>query len=137
MKTLHLPLIKKWFDMIQSGDKIEEYREIKGYWASRFLLYQGERKKLCWWKGFLHMKGYEVLKNHLDDISFVKFDSIKFVNGYGSHLPNFFIEVKQLKISTGLNEWGAEDGKYYFTFVLGEKIDSRWFITDPLAGYDN
>lgn len=137
MKTLHLPLIKKWFDMIQSGDKIEEYREIKGYWASRFLLYQGERKCLDWWKGFLHLKGYDVLKNHLDDISFVKFDSIKFTNGYGATLPNFLIEVKELKISTGKNEWGAQPDRYYFTFVLGEKIDSRWFITDPLAGYDN
>lgn len=29
MKTLHLVLKKRWFDMILSGEKKEEYREIK------------------------------------------------------------------------------------------------------------
>lgn len=38
MKILHLTLKKKWFDMIASGEKKEEYREIKPYWASRLLL---------------------------------------------------------------------------------------------------
>lgn len=33
---LTLPIKKKWFDMIKSGEKKEEYREIKPYYASRF-----------------------------------------------------------------------------------------------------
>lgn len=33
---LILPLKKKWFDMIASGEKKEEYREIKEYWRTRF-----------------------------------------------------------------------------------------------------
>lgn len=36
MKVLHLTLKKKWFDMIASGEKKEEYREIKPYWQKRF-----------------------------------------------------------------------------------------------------
>ena len=35
MKVLHLTLKKKWFDMILSGEKKEEYREIKPYWIKR------------------------------------------------------------------------------------------------------
>ena len=35
MKILHLTLKKKWFDMILSGEKKEEYREIKEYWNAR------------------------------------------------------------------------------------------------------
>jgi len=35
MKILHLTLKKKWFDMILSGEKTEEYREIKPYWTKR------------------------------------------------------------------------------------------------------
>lgn len=35
MRVLHMTLKKKWFDMIASGEKKEEYREIKPYWASR------------------------------------------------------------------------------------------------------
>ena len=33
---LTLPIKGKWFDMILSGEKREEYREIKPYWISRF-----------------------------------------------------------------------------------------------------
>jgi hypothetical protein len=32
---LHLVLKKKWYDMISSGEKKEEYREIKPYWIKR------------------------------------------------------------------------------------------------------
>lgn len=35
-KMLILPIKKRWFDMIRSGEKTEEYREIKPYWATRF-----------------------------------------------------------------------------------------------------
>lgn len=33
---LTLPIKKKWFDMILSGEKKEGYREIKPYYTSRF-----------------------------------------------------------------------------------------------------
>lgn len=32
MKTIHLILRYRWFDMIASGEKIEDYREIKPYY---------------------------------------------------------------------------------------------------------
>ena len=35
MKVLHLTLKKEWFDMIASGVKKEEYRELKDYWKKR------------------------------------------------------------------------------------------------------
>lgn len=35
--TLFLILTKKWFDMIASGEKKEEYREIKPYWTKRLI----------------------------------------------------------------------------------------------------
>lgn len=34
---LILPIKKKWFDMILSGEKKEEYREIKPYWHYRLI----------------------------------------------------------------------------------------------------
>ena len=33
--TLFLPLKKEWYDMIESGVKLEEYREIKDFWFKR------------------------------------------------------------------------------------------------------
>ena len=35
MNILNLTLKKKWFDMILSGEKKHEYREIKPYWTKR------------------------------------------------------------------------------------------------------
>jgi len=35
--TLHLTLKKKWFDMIFSGEKKEEYRDIKPYYNLRLI----------------------------------------------------------------------------------------------------
>lgn len=32
-KVLTLTIDKQWFDMVVSGEKKEEYRIIKGYWA--------------------------------------------------------------------------------------------------------
>jgi hypothetical protein len=36
-RVLHLTLKRQWFDMIASGVKREEYREIKPYWNKRLL----------------------------------------------------------------------------------------------------
>ena len=35
MRILHLTLKRKWFDLIASGKKTEEYRSDKRYWISR------------------------------------------------------------------------------------------------------
>jgi hypothetical protein len=37
MKTLHLTLKRRWFDLIASGQKREEYREVKPYWTVRLV----------------------------------------------------------------------------------------------------
>ena len=36
--TLTLSLKRKWFDLIKSGVKLEEYREYNGYWGARFFV---------------------------------------------------------------------------------------------------
>lgn len=40
MKILHLPLKAKWYDMIERGEKPEDYREIKPYWEKRLIDYK-------------------------------------------------------------------------------------------------
>lgn len=40
MKILELPLKKEWYDMIECGEKREEYREVKPYWEKRLLDYK-------------------------------------------------------------------------------------------------
>ena len=36
MNILDLPLKAIWYNMIESGEKKEEYREHNSYWAKRF-----------------------------------------------------------------------------------------------------
>lgn len=57
-KVLHLAVSKKWFDLIASGAKREEYREIKPYWEKRLLDYKALREYAE--KNFkeLHIKKY-------------------------------------------------------------------------------
>lgn len=90
MNALHLVLKKKWFDLIKSGQKTEEYREIKPYWEKR-------------------------LKDK-------NFDCICFKNGYSAEAPKFYIELKDINIDVGKEEWGAEKGKKYFVLKLGKII---------------
>lgn len=50
METLDLVLKGKWFDMIQSGIKREEYREIKSYWTKR--LFNKEYSQVKFRRGY-------------------------------------------------------------------------------------
>lgn len=36
-KVLNLVVANKWYDMIASGEKNEEYRTIKAYWINRLV----------------------------------------------------------------------------------------------------
>lgn len=98
-KILRLTLKKKWFDMILSGEKKEEYREIKEYWISR----------LCYDKVLRRTK---------------YFDSVIFKNGYGRNAPSVEVKVHGIIESYGKEEWGAEKGKQYFIILLGKILSS-------------
>lgn len=49
-KILHLTLKKKWFDMILSGEKTDEYREIKPYWTKRLI--PKKHTHICFTNGY-------------------------------------------------------------------------------------
>lgn len=83
---LILPIKKKWFDMIKSGEKEEEYREIKPYWTSRFTHHL--RKTI-----FNTYAGHVVFKN-----------------GYKENSPAIRCVV-EIRKGTGKEEWGAEKRK--------------------------
>ena len=93
---LILPIKKKWFDMILSGEKKEEYREIKQYYDTRF--------KNVW--------GY-----HPDywDVQCL----VCFRNGYSNNSPSFNAWCS-LRIGCGEPEWGAEPNKKYYVLTIHE-----------------
>lgn len=99
---LTLPIKKKWFDMIKSGEKKEEYREIKPYWTKRFCnaLYDLELGNST--KTIYKGQGTVVLQN-----------------GYQKNAPRIkcFVELRQ---DYGKEEWGAIHPltKYYVLKIL-------------------
>lgn len=71
MKILHLTLKKKWFDLIASGEKKEEYREPKPYWSKRFIA----------------------------DGHIILYDEIHFRNGYSKNAPWMRVEWDGLHLT--------------------------------------
>jgi hypothetical protein len=114
MKILHLTLKKKWFDMIDSGKKKEEYREIKPYWVSR-LVYsfnpeKEERDYTFYWKGMLFS---------MDEP--VHYDAIQFKNGYSKDAPTILIECKGIENGYSNPKW-ADSYVPSFVIKLGKKL---------------
>jgi len=113
MKTLHLNLKRKWFDMILSGEKKEEYRDRTQYWEKRLI------------------KRYSTIGWPYTTVGFNWIDAIIFSNGYAKNRDQFTIEFKGAVIREGKEEWGAEKGKKYFVLKLGDVIHTNTGVTDP------
>ena len=90
---LHLPLKSEWYNLIESGIKKEEYREIKPYWI----------KRLC-----------------TTDSNFKHYDKVKFSYGYTKKTMTFLIE--KISKGKGRKEWGAMDDEV-FIITLGNRVE--------------
>jgi hypothetical protein len=95
MKTLHLILTKKWFNMIKSGEKPEEYRIINKYWRRRIGEYCFPSKQ----------KGY---------------DTVTFHEGYTNITMTF--ELKIITVGPGRTDWGAPKNDDVYILHLGERL---------------
>lgn len=129
MKTLDLVLRRKWFDMIASGEKTEEYREIKPYWIKR-LLEQIDERGRCYYKAEDFDDDYD---NSCEQfiippdvraglVKFKDFDKVTFHLGYAKNRPSMTFSIKEIVCDEGKEEWGALPGEYYFVIKLGERL---------------
>lgn len=105
---LILPIKRKWFDMIVSGEKKEEYRDIKPYYESRLLTLFG-----C-----IIVNG-KLLQNIMPEIAREPEQEIMFRNGYSKNSP-CCLALCRLRIGKGRPEWGAEPDKSYFILKILE-----------------
>ena len=93
MKTLSLVLKKKWYDMIDSGAKKEEYREITSYWKKR-----------------------------MNNCRVRQYKTVTFYLGYAKNRPSMTFALDRIMIDKGNYKWGAEPGKLYFVIKLGKRL---------------
>lgn len=126
MKTLHLPLKKEWYDMIESGVKTEEYRELKPFWANR-LLYSVPLGVKEYWESVLQ-RAREFSEKHpfvtlhkslIVDYGTRGYTHVKFSYGYTKRTMTF--KINEITIGKGNKDWGAPD-KDVFIINLGERI---------------
>lgn len=116
MKTLSLVLKKKWYDMIASGEKTEEYREIKPYWIKRLIEERDpschdDYKKITSLRAEFLSDRAIMLQYYLEEglVRYKDFDTVTF-------------QIKDIAISRGRTKWGAEDGEDYFVIELGKRL---------------
>lgn len=123
-KILHLTLKKKWFDMILSGEKKEEYREIKPFWINRLVdEIRFEDKERPGW--FFCKVGMATMETA------IHYDKIIFRNGYSKDAPTMTVEC--LDITTGLAKFKWADGYKGVVFIikLGNILETKNLITNP------
>jgi hypothetical protein len=96
-RVLHLTLKKKWFDMIASGEKKEEYREIKPFWIKRM--------KYDFWPGR-------------------QYDIVRFKNGYAKNAPSMDVELINIGIGKAKPEWSDNWQGDVFIIQLGKILNS-------------
>lgn len=116
MKTLHLPLKAKWYEMIESGVKTEEYREKKPHWIKRFAKiyparYRGLFNSCVEKNDFTPLLGKVVTPT----CKFVKFY-------YGYTRRTMIFEFLHITLDKGKSEWGAPN-EYVFIIKLGKRYD--------------
>lgn len=116
MATLTLPLKRKWFDMIKSGEKKEEYREIK----PRYIGILFNRREMLETMGLCSASAFNA--EHMPKpLMFSKhFDKLVFTLGYpkaDDTERRLVFKNPKIRIGTGRPEWGAEPGKHYFVIT--------------------
>jgi hypothetical protein len=101
--TLHLVLAYKWYDMIERGVKLEEYREVTPYWEKRIWGKRPCIRKVAFQKGY---------KKNAPTMIF-EIASIMEVNKkHDKHYKSYFVLSPN---------WGY-NGKDCYIIRLGERI---------------
>lgn len=114
MGIITLTLKKEWFDMILSGEKKEEYRDIKPYWVRRLIgNWHQYNDKSVFYKG--------------DYIMPFGVTAITFKNGYGKDVPQFTVEWTGLEVKEPNPNWVpvGDTGKLFFVLKLGRIISTN------------
>ena len=135
MKVLHLTLKKKWFDMIASGEKTEEYREVTNFilprlieleepfhLADAYILYHSVREAFWFSVGYRRTKELALEFIFSMCAKWKSYDAVTFINGYRKDSKRITVKFLGVEYKEGREDWGAEAGNKYFVIKLGERL---------------
>lgn len=98
-KVLTLTVSKQWFDMVVSGKKTEEYREIKGYWTVRLYdVFAKNTTKYLMDKKISGDIDYLKLKIRCNHFIAKPYTHVLFINGYRNDSPRIEKEIVSITI---------------------------------------
>lgn len=114
MKTLDLVLTYKWYDMIASFEKKEEYREVTDYWIKRICkvvqnIPKHHKTKFCDF-------GCNCFNSHCANDVPTYINAIRFHRGYSK--TTMLRMVDFINIGYGRPEWGAPDHQTFIFHLL-------------------
>lgn len=119
-KVLHLPLKKEWYELIECGTKLEEYREIKPFWIKRFFIHADGRRIKDSEAEYFANDIYALFRAvGAGEIEHINYTHVEFSYGYTKRTMRF--EVKHIFIGRGRVVWGAPINDV-FIIELGERI---------------
>lgn len=109
-KLLTLSVSKEWFEMIQAGEKNEEYREIKPYWVARLLQNNSNIVDVQYLASGLAGRT-DLLKGYIDAHRIVlkPYTHVLFINGYGNDKPRVEKEIESISIGKPKNGWCPDE----------------------------
>ena len=127
-KVLVLPLKEKWYRMIESGIKTEEYRELTPYWCNR-ILYDCPLGIDGYWNNVLGNSEYfnkehpYVTLHHIliGEYGTRGYTHVEFTLGYpkkGDTSRRMLKEIDSIKVGKGNPEWGAPEDKEVFIIKI-------------------
>lgn len=142
-KHLHLILKAKWYDMIEKGEKIEEYRDFKRYlW--KFLIRENAKESLrekdldelkqmvkdyCQGVRDAAYNGDDEKREdfnvntvlNFEDKQMYRYRTVTFHRGYTNTTMTF--HINKISMGVGQTDWGAEDGEIYAIIKLGDRME--------------
>lgn len=116
MKILTLQIKRPYLEAILSGEKTEEYREIRPKNADKYVAQNPDAEDEDQW------------------LQPVKYDAIRFFNGYATDRPEALVEIKDTRIELSVDENDEyityeEDGEEYIesqiVYTLGKVLNTK------------
>ena len=124
-RAIRLVLTHKWYDMIASGEKQEEYRDFTPYWCKRFFSYRrddGVCVPLDIKAKDLHDYQTQIYQLAVAGKLAVTPQVVIFQRAYAKNPPLMRRKITEVNLGPcGKEEWGAIPGKWYIITKLGEE----------------
>lgn len=116
MKIISIPIKRKWFDMIVSGEKKEEYRAIVPHWINRFTWHE--------WHKLNPETLMPMMKIYPEDVFRKDIDGIRAHNGYQIDSPVIIWAHNGIRVGYPNPKWcdPQDISKKVFILSIGDLL---------------